>query len=297
MAIKPDVNYVGKITPGGASYPYGSARNVTVPGDGTGTPLEQAWVNDMWGLLQKLLDAAGVVPSGAADTILASDYWDSLEKLFNRFITHADTGAADAYVLASVSGADIDAYRDGHEIVFKAVNANTGASTVNIAAIGVQALTLPGGTALPANTIVAGQYVRAVYDLANTRYEFTGGAASIPFDDTNMHFTAAEVQSALEATDISLAKAWVKFDGTGVVSINSTYNVSSITDNGVGDYTVNFTNNMPNADYSALATQGAITNTGIAFTTNHAVGSYDLTTVNNGAPADNADISSVVFSS
>ena len=45
------------------------------------------------------------------------------------------------------------------------------------------------------------------------------------------------------------AKAWVNFDGTGTVAIRASYNVSSITDNGTGNYTVNFTNAMPNANY------------------------------------------------
>lgn len=46
------------------------------------------------------------------------------------------------------------------------------------------------------------------------------------------------------------AKAWVNFNGTGVVAIRASFNVSSITDNGTGDYTVNFTTAMPDADYS-----------------------------------------------
>jgi hypothetical protein len=46
------------------------------------------------------------------------------------------------------------------------------------------------------------------------------------------------------------AKAWVNFNGTGTVAINNSYNVSSITDNGTGDYTINFTTAMPNANYS-----------------------------------------------
>jgi len=46
-----------------------------------------------------------------------------------------------------------------------------------------------------------------------------------------------------------VAKAWVKFNGTGTVSILDSYNVSSITDHGVGDWTVNFTNAFANADY------------------------------------------------
>jgi hypothetical protein len=44
-------------------------------------------------------------------------------------------------------------------------------------------------------------------------------------------------------------RAWVNFNGTGTVAIRASGNVSSITDNGTGDYTVNFTNAMPDANY------------------------------------------------
>jgi hypothetical protein len=47
-----------------------------------------------------------------------------------------------------------------------------------------------------------------------------------------------------------IAKAWVNFNGTGTVAIRNSFNVSSITDNGTGDYTINFTTAMPNANYS-----------------------------------------------
>jgi hypothetical protein len=46
-----------------------------------------------------------------------------------------------------------------------------------------------------------------------------------------------------------IAKAWVNFNGVGTVTIRGSFNVSSITDNGVGDYTINFTTAMPNANY------------------------------------------------
>ena len=51
-----------------------------------------------------------------------------------------------------------------------------------------------------------------------------------------------------------LAQAWVNFNGTGTVAIRASYNVSSITDNGTGDYTVNFTTAMPDANYSVCGT-------------------------------------------
>ena len=47
-----------------------------------------------------------------------------------------------------------------------------------------------------------------------------------------------------------IAKAWVNFNGTGTVAIRASMNVSSITDNGTGNYTVNFTTAMPDANYA-----------------------------------------------
>jgi hypothetical protein len=51
-------------------------------------------------------------------------------------------------------------------------------------------------------------------------------------------------------------RAWVNFNGTGTVAIRSSGNVSSITDNTTGTYTVNFATAMPDANYSLIATSG-----------------------------------------
>lgn len=53
-----------------------------------------------------------------------------------------------------------------------------------------------------------------------------------------------------DGTENFKSRAWVNFNGTGTVAIRASGNVASITDNGVGDYTVNFTNAMPDANYS-----------------------------------------------
>jgi hypothetical protein len=60
-----------------------------------------------------------------------------------------------------------------------------------------------------------------------------GGTASVP-SDTVINGTA---------------KAWVNFNGTGTVAIRQAFNVSSITDNGTGDYTINFSSAMPDSNY------------------------------------------------
>lgn len=57
------------------------------------------------------------------------------------------------------------------------------------------------------------------------------------------------------------AKAWVNFNGTGTVAIRASFNVSSITDNGTGDYTVNFTTAMSDANYSGQVCIGTLSTT------------------------------------
>lgn len=53
---------------------------------------------------------------------------------------------------------------------------------------------------------------------------------------------------------MTAVRAFVNFNGTGVVAIRAGFNVASITDNGVGDYTVNFGVAMPDANYAAFVT-------------------------------------------
>ena len=52
--------------------------------------------------------------------------------------------------------------------------------------------------------------------------------------------------------EVYTCKAWVNFNGQGTVSINASGNVSSVTDNGTGDYTLNFTNSMPDVNYAVM---------------------------------------------
>jgi hypothetical protein len=67
------------------------------------------------------------------------------------------------------------------------------------------------------------------------------------------------VKTALNASGsapIYACRAWVNFNGTGTVAIRASGNVSSITDNGTGDYTVNFTTAMVDANYTASLSGG-----------------------------------------
>jgi hypothetical protein len=66
------------------------------------------------------------------------------------------------------------------------------------------------------------------------------GTSGLTFPDTTTLASAGQAS----------VRAWVNFNGTGTVAIRASYNVSSITDNGTGDYTVNFTTAMPDANYA-----------------------------------------------
>lgn len=97
-----------------------------------------------------------------------------------------------------------------------------------------------------------------------------------------------------------IAKAWVNFNGTGVVAIRDSFNVSSITDIGTGGYTVNFTTPMSSANYvdamnagNTAGTQAGFYTTGAKLTT-----SFNIRTVNDGTNAltDFEFVSAIVFS-
>jgi hypothetical protein len=92
------------------------------------------------------------------------------------------------------------------------------------------------------------------------------------------------------------AKAWVNFNGTGTVAIRASYNVSSITDNGTGDYTVNFTNALADANYSAVGTsKDDGTGSYVPFITTQNTGSVRIGTKSQSAVNDTGIVCLAIF--
>jgi hypothetical protein len=90
------------------------------------------------------------------------------------------------------------------------------------------------------------------------------GTPSLPTGTTAVTQTAGNNTTAVATTAFVTAaiptnnvKAWVNFNGTGTVAIRASFNVSSITDNGVGTYTLNFTTAMTDVNF---ATVGSVSN-------------------------------------
>jgi hypothetical protein len=105
-----------------------------------------------------------------------------------------------------------------------------------------------GGTG--ATTFTAGTYLKGDGTNAIT------GQSGIPGADINSgNIAAARITNALNASGsapIYACRAWVNFNGTGTPAIRASGNVSSITDRGTGDYTVNFTTAMSDTNYAVV---------------------------------------------
>tara|TARA_A100001391_G_scaffold163011_1_gene122246 strand:- start:169 stop:561 length:393 start_codon:yes stop_codon:yes gene_type:complete len=69
--------------------------------------------------------------------------------------------------------------------------------------------------------------------------------------------TSGGSSSTPEQIEQGRAKAWIHFDGQDTVAIRDSFNVSTLTDNGTGDYTISFTTAMANTNYAVATTQPA----------------------------------------
>ena len=122
-----------------------------------------------------------------------------------------------------------------------------------------------------------------VYFGADTISFSEGGALVGQFDSSaNFQFNSGYGSAAVAYG----CRAWVNFNGTGTPAIRASGNVSSITDNGTGNYTVNFTTALPDVNYCVTGTASNnaaglgtvfLTTTGSAFTTTQLViGSFSV---------------------
>jgi len=117
----------------------------------------------------------------------------------------------------------------------------------------------------------------------------TGSAATVTGNATGSTFGFNSGYGSV-ATAFG-CRAWVNFNGTGTVAIRASGNVSSITDNGTGDYTVNFTTSMPDANYNVTlggsrTPAGSISTTstyGIQRTATRSTSSVSVYTTTSGA--------------
>jgi hypothetical protein len=155
------------------------------------------------------------------------------------------------------------------------------AATVDLTGATGNAVHITGTTGIGAWTMTSGQLMDVIFDGVlvlthhTTNNNLQGGAnittaagdrARLWYDGTTVYclnyskasgaavVAPAALSTASGSAPSYAARSFVNFNGTGTVAIRASGNVSSITDNGVGDYTINYTTAMPDANYTYLAT-------------------------------------------
>lgn len=91
------------------------------------------------------------------------------------------------------------------------------------------------------------------------------------------------------------AKAWVNFGGAG--TINGSFNVSSVTRTSTGNFDVNFSSAMPNANFAATANSWqSVSNSNVSYNVfNFTTAKYQITTFENGSGTNPNATYSIVF--
>jgi len=109
--------------------------------------------------------------------------------------------------------------------------------------------------------------------------------------------TTRQALRASGSAPIYACRAWVNFNGTGTVAIRASGNVSSITDNGTGDYTVNFATALQDADYCFIGSGGGTaTDTSIITIYNQTVSSVSFRSYSDGGVlTDRSRINIAIF--
>ena len=160
---------------------------------------------------------------GTVGTTALADSAVTTEKIAAGAVIPSDlsAGAPTWSVSGGVSLPRIDSSSEGGQLNFNRASDNTPTWSIDSF----------GSTATPTLRFLDGANVRASFD-GSGNFAFNSGYGS--------------------SATVYGCRAWVNFNGTGTIAIRASGNVTSITDNGVGDYTINFTNAMPDANYSIV---------------------------------------------
>jgi hypothetical protein len=194
-------------------------------------------------------DSRQALVEGSGQTFSASDTDQEHKAIANYSVVNfgaGDSGGANTVVLTLGSGRETLGALSQCAFVFEVNTTNTGATTVDSSLI----LGQSAGTTI--------DDLRDIDDAVLTGGELVAGMmAHIAFNATTGRW---QLLNPFKQT----VSAWVNFDGTGTPSIRDSYNVSSITDHGTGDYSINFTDSFSNSNYCANVTANANRNAAIS---------------------------------
>ena len=276
------IDYAAIFTNFSGAFPNITAINASGGGATDGTEYIKACIDDLWGENQAVMDFAGFTPTGVAEATGLSQRLDAILKFIKPIVVDV---TADVTLSDERPRQLVKAVKQAGDITITLPDASAGnfiGQTIIINVTGVAA-----GSVLMATTSA-----QTIDGLTPGNFDFIeAGQKEFTSDGSNwisMRNTTRE------------AKAWVNFNGTGVVAIRSAENVTSISDGGTGVYTTNFANVLNDANYSisgsaSLDATGAVMLgvTSSAATTVNGVG-ISINT-DSGTPADRAVISVQIF--
>lgn len=102
--------------------------------------------------------------------------------------------------------------------------------------------------------------------------------SDVNFNTVTLAGAAGATPTANKMYKDSIVKAWINFNGTGTIAINDSFNVTSITDNGTGNYTITWDTDFADANYAWTGNSGSNSNPALAgpFATYQLAGSLQI---------------------
>lgn len=212
----------------------------------------------------------------------------------NRYLNISAGGVADTYTASTTPSFSTLVDGSIFNIFISGGITNTGASTLNINSIGAKALKAAGDITAPANYFKGNNTYAVRYHGPAEDYFVVEGVGQATSGEVEAATNDAQYITALKMKyHQGVAKAWVNFNGTGTIAIRDSYNVSSLTDIGTGDYDINFTNAMANANY---ATAGLATSKRFCAYGNNTTGYFNIEVIDTAdSHQDEPNVTCIVF--
>lgn len=265
---------------------------VTVPAT-TGTMAVSGASQDV--TFNKITTSNSTLNQGASNTTFTGS--TSLTQTFVPFQTNYNELSGFDFYEGGVF-ARIAAYKTSSGSIIKMGTSNSyGAGITNTAVTIDQDGIVTLSSALPVGSGGTGVTSATAYGVLCGGTTSTGALQSVASVGTSGQVLTSNGAGALptfQTLQQGNIGAWVYFNGTGSpITVTASANVTSITDNNVGDYTVNFTNNLANSNYCAMPIPMAVSGSTVNCTRGtptRAVGSYRFQVGGTGANADAADM-------
>ena len=210
------------------------------------------------------------VPSGGQTTFATAGYVPNFIQITLNGIRlaatdYTATNGSDVVLTTAAVEGDVLCVDMQNDLVdvgagFASTSEVTGTNTTGSITTGTNSLTVASGTGINVGDYVVGEGIApgtTVSAISGTSVTLSATVGATLSSDPVSFYTANKALSPGLVAG-GLCRAWVNFNGTGTVAIRAAYNVSSITDNGTGDYTVNFATAMPDANYCFVGAGGKL---------------------------------------